>query len=71
MKNLYDRLKSEHYATLAKERKLYPNTINALIGELESHISFPDLAYGDIATLVRHLGLRDYNPSAISKLFNN
>ena len=69
MKNLYDRLSPENQDKLKQEFEKFPNTINTLIDELKSNVSYIELTYYTIGMLVSLLNLENYGPIAISEIF--
>ena len=71
MRNLFERLKPEHIEKLKSLEYLYPSTIPIIIQNLELNNFWSDLSYECIFTLLNHLGIFDYSPTAIERLFNN
>lgn len=71
MKNLVERMNASHRETLMKAREIFPCSINGIIGELERNHFWPELTYDTISALVSHLGLKGYDPSTISDVFDN
>jgi hypothetical protein len=71
MKNLLERLKPEHKAKLDIESEKYPFSTSLLLKNLKTQSFYVDLRYGDVATLINVLDLKEYNPLTISELFES
>lgn len=71
MKTLYDRLKPEYKIRLDQEAEKFPFSTNLLMSNLKTMHFYVDLRYGDIAILINHLNLKEYNPLTIDNLFQN
>lgn len=70
-KFLIERMRVSYKETLMNEKVNYPFSINPVIKELETTKFFGELSYDTICTLVSHLGLKEYGPTAISEVFDN
>jgi hypothetical protein len=68
---LINRLSPEHLLMLKAEEINYPETTKRLIEELSNTTHWVDLKYSTICKLVFNLGIKDYSPSTIDKIFDN
>ena len=71
MRNLFERLKPEHLQTLKDLEYLYPYTIPGIFEDLESNNFWFEFPYSFLFTLLNHLEIYDYSPTAIESLFEN
>jgi len=69
MKNLYERLKSEHKAKLDNASKVYPNAVKLALKELTSEHSILDLRLGTVQVIAMFLDLKSADISNILDLF--
>lgn len=70
MKKLIERMTEENVHRLKQASEVYPLSVGALIKELETKSFYSELTYDVIGVLVSHLGLKSYDPSTISSIFN-
>lgn len=71
MRNLFERLKYEHWNKLKNIEYLYPLTIPNIFKNLESNYFWCDMSYECIFTLLNHLDIHDLSPRTIESLFDN
>jgi len=71
MKNLFNRLTLEHQEILEELCQEYPSTISDIKYELINNLYWTELKYSTAVSLVNFLGLYDYSPTGLNKLFEN
>jgi len=71
MRNLFERLKPEYLKMIEDEEINFPFSAKHLQDKLKSTNHLIDLEYGTVISLLTFLGLFNYTPATLYKLFNN
>lgn len=71
MTKLINRMRPSYLAELKDIEKLYPKSLTSCFKELNEKYFWTDLSYASVGVLVNHLGINDYNPSAVAQIFEN